>query len=127
MTVTDVIPNGLCPVFPVNAPTSGDTFPAECVSTPAGAALTDVVSTRVLVASSQQADLVAAWEVVRDAFGDAGRYGWIGGYGTAWFNDPNIGLTGIMMSQVQMDSRSMEATGAFYRAAYAALAWPERR
>lgn len=36
----------------------------------AGASLTDVVSTRVLVASSQQADLVTAWEVVRDAFGD---------------------------------------------------------
>ena len=36
----------------------------------AGAELTDVVSTRVLVASSRQVDLVAAWEVVRDAFGD---------------------------------------------------------
>jgi enamine deaminase RidA (YjgF/YER057c/UK114 family) len=36
----------------------------------AGAGLTDVVRTRVLVASSRQADLVAAWEVVRDAFGD---------------------------------------------------------
>ncbi|MEC3892065.1 RidA family protein [Nocardiopsis alba] len=36
----------------------------------AGAGLTDVVSTRVLVASSSQDDLVAAWEVVRDAFGD---------------------------------------------------------
>ncbi|MGO1943738.1 MAG: RidA family protein [Ancrocorticia sp.] len=36
----------------------------------AGATIDDVVSTRVLVASSQQADLVAAWEVVRDAFGD---------------------------------------------------------
>jgi len=35
----------------------------------AGASLTDVVATRVLVASSDQADLVAAWEVVRDAFG----------------------------------------------------------
>ncbi|MEQ3553754.1 Rid family hydrolase [Pseudonocardia nematodicida] len=35
-----------------------------------GASLTDVISTRVLVASSRQADLVAAWEVVRDAFGD---------------------------------------------------------
>jgi enamine deaminase RidA (YjgF/YER057c/UK114 family) len=29
-----------------------------------------VISTRVLVASSTQADLVAAWNVVRDAFGD---------------------------------------------------------
>jgi enamine deaminase RidA (YjgF/YER057c/UK114 family) len=36
----------------------------------AGADITDVVSTRVLVASSRQADLVAAWEVVRDAFGE---------------------------------------------------------
>jgi enamine deaminase RidA (YjgF/YER057c/UK114 family) len=36
----------------------------------AGASLEDVLSTRVLVASSRQADLVAAWEVVRDSFGD---------------------------------------------------------
>lgn len=36
----------------------------------AGAALSDVVSTRVLVASARQEDLVTAWEVVRDAFGD---------------------------------------------------------
>lgn len=49
---------------------------AKCVETltealhAAGATLTDVASTRVLVASSQRADLVAAWEVVRDAFGD---------------------------------------------------------
>lgn len=35
----------------------------------AGAEITDVISTRVLVASSKQADLVAAWGVVRDAFG----------------------------------------------------------
>ncbi|MFW6694461.1 RidA family protein [Streptomyces sp. MAR4 CNX-425] len=35
----------------------------------AGAALTDVISTRVLVASSRQEDLVTAWQVVRDAFG----------------------------------------------------------
>jgi enamine deaminase RidA (YjgF/YER057c/UK114 family) len=36
----------------------------------AGARLDDVVSTRVLVASSNQSDLVAAWAVVRAAFGD---------------------------------------------------------
>lgn len=35
-----------------------------------GADITDVISTRVLVASTRQSDLVAAWEVVRDAFGD---------------------------------------------------------
>ncbi|MFF0720332.1 RidA family protein [Verrucosispora sp. NA02020] len=36
----------------------------------AGATLADVVKSTVYVASSQQADLVATWEVVRDAFGD---------------------------------------------------------
>lgn len=36
----------------------------------AGAELTDVISTRVVVASTRQADLVTAWDVVRDAFGD---------------------------------------------------------
>ncbi|MFL4478314.1 RidA family protein [Paeniglutamicibacter sp. ORCA_105] len=36
----------------------------------AGAGLPDVISTRVLVASSRQKDLVAAWEVVRAAFGN---------------------------------------------------------
>lgn len=35
----------------------------------AGATLQDVISTRVLVASSRQTDLVTAWEVVREAFG----------------------------------------------------------
>lgn len=32
--------------------------------------LDDVISTRVLVASSDRADLVAAWDVVHAAFGD---------------------------------------------------------
>ena len=36
----------------------------------AGAGIADVISTRVLVASSKQSDLVAAWEVVRAAFGE---------------------------------------------------------
>jgi len=35
----------------------------------AGASVEDVLVTRVLVASSRQEDLVAAWEVVRDSFG----------------------------------------------------------
>jgi enamine deaminase RidA (YjgF/YER057c/UK114 family) len=35
----------------------------------AGAGIEDVISTRVLVASSHRRDLGAAWEVVRDAFG----------------------------------------------------------
>jgi enamine deaminase RidA (YjgF/YER057c/UK114 family) len=35
-----------------------------------GARLSDVVKTTVYVKSSDQADLVAVWEVVRDRFGD---------------------------------------------------------
>lgn len=48
---------------------------AACIDTmtralaAAGATLEDVISTRVLVASSRQSDLVTAWNVVRDAFG----------------------------------------------------------
>ena len=36
----------------------------------AGASLQDVINTRVLVASNRREDLVTAWQVVRDAFGD---------------------------------------------------------
>jgi enamine deaminase RidA (YjgF/YER057c/UK114 family) len=36
----------------------------------ASASVEDVLSTRVLVASSRQEDLVAVWEVVRDSFGE---------------------------------------------------------
>jgi CubicO group peptidase (beta-lactamase class C family) len=28
-----------------------------------------------------------------------GRYGWDGGYGTVWFNDPHRGLIAIALSQ----------------------------
>lgn len=36
----------------------------------AGAELTDVLKTTVFVASAERSDLVAAWDVVRAAFGD---------------------------------------------------------
>lgn len=36
----------------------------------AGAGIDDVVSTRVLVASTDRADLGTAWEIVHDAFGE---------------------------------------------------------
>ena len=36
----------------------------------AGASLKDVISTKVLVATTRRDDLVDVWEVVRDAFGD---------------------------------------------------------
>jgi CubicO group peptidase (beta-lactamase class C family) len=35
----------------------------------------------------------AAWAV-------PGRYGWAGGYGTTWFNDPHRGIVAIAMTQV---------------------------
>lgn len=38
----------------------------------AGAAIEDVISIRVLVASSARSDLVAAWEVVRKVCGEHG-------------------------------------------------------
>jgi enamine deaminase RidA (YjgF/YER057c/UK114 family) len=42
---------------------------SRCVGD-AGASVEDVLSTRVLVASSRQEDLVPAWEVIRDSFGE---------------------------------------------------------
>jgi enamine deaminase RidA (YjgF/YER057c/UK114 family) len=36
----------------------------------AGATIEDVINTRVLVASSRQADLVTAWEAIRARFGE---------------------------------------------------------
>ncbi|MGN7798342.1 RidA family protein [Leifsonia sp. 22587] len=49
---------------------------AQCVETmtaalrAAGATREDVLSTRILVASSRREDLGAAWQVVQDAFGE---------------------------------------------------------
>jgi enamine deaminase RidA (YjgF/YER057c/UK114 family) len=42
----------------------------ETALSAAGAKLDDVLSTRVLVATTRQPDLVAAWDVVREAFGE---------------------------------------------------------
>jgi enamine deaminase RidA (YjgF/YER057c/UK114 family) len=42
----------------------------ERVLSESGAGITDVISTRVLVASIKQSDLGVAWRVVREAFGD---------------------------------------------------------
>ncbi|MGW0161314.1 RidA family protein [Mycobacterium sp. NPDC003323] len=70
---------GACPLDDEGATVApGDyaTQAAACITTmtralgEAGATIEDVISTRVLVASSRQEDLVSAWEVVRDAFGE---------------------------------------------------------
>jgi CubicO group peptidase (beta-lactamase class C family) len=38
--------------------------------------------------------------VTPDEVSAPGRYGWAGGYGTTWFNDPSEGLISIVLSQV---------------------------
>lgn len=70
---------GACPLHPDGTTAAVGDYAgqaAACVATlrqaldDAGATLADVISTRVLVASAAQADLVAAWEVVAREFGD---------------------------------------------------------
>jgi CubicO group peptidase (beta-lactamase class C family) len=41
-----------------------------------------------------------AVSITPDDVSAPGRYGWFGGYGTTWFNDPNRGLIAIAMTQV---------------------------
>lgn len=69
---------GSCPLDATGATVGVDDYAtqaAQCIANmrtalaEAGAETTDVISTRILVASAKQADLVAVWGVVRDAFG----------------------------------------------------------
>ncbi|WP_455905136.1 RidA family protein [Microbacterium sp.] len=72
---------GACPLEDDGSTTAPGDYAAQaarCVETlgialhASGATLSDIISTRVLVASSSQADLVTAWDVIHDAFGDHG-------------------------------------------------------
>jgi CubicO group peptidase (beta-lactamase class C family) len=56
-----------------------------------------------------------------DAYGDPGRYSWMGGYGTIWFNDPNRDLIAIGFMQVQLGGPMMSAIDTVYRIAYDSL------
>jgi CubicO group peptidase (beta-lactamase class C family) len=49
-----------------------------------------------------------------------GRYGWMGGFGTSWFNDPARGLVGIVMTQ-SSDFLFSGAHDAFWRNLYATI------
>jgi len=51
---------------------------------------------------------------------DPGRYGWFGGFGTSWFNDPDRELIGIVMTQ-SSDFLFSGASDAFWQAVYAAI------
>lgn len=56
--------------------------------------------------------------VTADEVSGPGRYGWSGGYGTSWFNDPNEGLIAIVLGQVS-DLMWSGALTEFDRLAYA--------
>jgi len=52
-----------------------------------------------------------------------GAYGWDGGFGTSWFNDPAKGLTAILLTQRVFDSPDPpQVHKDFWRGAYGALA-----
>lgn len=70
---------GACPLNADGSTAAKGDYPGQaraCIGTmvaaltAAGATIHDVISTRVLVASTDRADLVAAWRVVHDAFGE---------------------------------------------------------
>lgn len=64
--------------------------------------------------------------VAADEVSGPGRYGWSGGYGTTWFNDPNEGLTAIALTQVS-DFLWSGALTEFGRLAHAAAGQEGRR
>ncbi|HVI05383.1 MAG TPA: serine hydrolase domain-containing protein [Sphingomicrobium sp.] len=52
-----------------------------------------------------------------------GAYGWDGGFGTSWFNDPAQGLIAVLLTQRVFDSPNPPPVHkTFWRAAYAAVA-----
>lgn len=59
--------------------------------------------------------------VAEDEVSGPGRYGWSGGYGTSWFNDPSEGLVAIVLTQVS-DMLWSGALTEFGRLAYAGSA-----
>jgi CubicO group peptidase (beta-lactamase class C family) len=57
-----------------------------------------------------------------------GAYGWNGGFGTSWFNDPADGLTAILLTQRVFDSADPpQLHKDFWRSAYATVAYTNRR
>jgi CubicO group peptidase (beta-lactamase class C family) len=59
----------------------------------------------------------------REELGSVGSYGWAGGFGTSWCNDPVEELIGILMAQAAFTSPSPPPVHQdFWTAAYAAIA-----
>jgi CubicO group peptidase (beta-lactamase class C family) len=48
-------------------------------------------------------------------------YGWSGGYGTSWLNDPAAGLTGVLGTQLFASAGGADVEAAFWTAVYEAL------
>src|SRR6516162_10727957 len=61
----------------------------------AGATFADVLKTTVFVASTQQADLVAAWEVVEAAFGDHDAPSTLLGVTVLGYNDQLVEIEAV--------------------------------
>lgn len=61
----------------------------------AGAGIEDLVQTRVLVATTRQADLVAAWEVVRAAMGEHDVPSTLVGVAVLGYDDQLVEVEGI--------------------------------
>ncbi|MGW7486632.1 RidA family protein [Streptomyces sp. NPDC054786] len=61
----------------------------------AGASLQDVISTRVLVASTRREDLVTSWEMVRDSFGDHDVPSTLMGVTVLGYNDQLVEIEAI--------------------------------
>lgn len=59
----------------------------------------------------------------RDSVGPSlGSYGWVGGFGTVWFNDPREDLVGILLFQRMMTSPNPESISSdFWTLAYQAI------
>jgi enamine deaminase RidA (YjgF/YER057c/UK114 family) len=61
----------------------------------AGCGLEDVVKTTVFVASSERADLVAAWEVIEDCFGSGGPPSTLVGVSVLGFTDQLVEIEAV--------------------------------
>jgi len=60
----------------------------------------DQIATAGMLLGNSGWGLGLAVTVEADEISGPGRYGWSGGYGTTWFNDPGEGLIGIALTQV---------------------------
>jgi CubicO group peptidase (beta-lactamase class C family) len=57
-----------------------------------------------------------------DEFTDIpGRYGWDGGYGTAWINHPALGVVTMILTQQVWSMAVFEMIEAFFKDAFAAV------